>query len=49
MLKIPYFKNYGKACALACYAMVAKYFFPKTTFKQIAKITQWEPGYVIWA
>ncbi|MCJ7804892.1 hypothetical protein MUP35_04145 [Patescibacteria group bacterium] len=48
MLKIPYFKNRGKACALACYAMVAKYFFPGTTFSQIAKISQWEPGYVIW-
>jgi hypothetical protein len=48
MLKIPYFKNQGNACALACYAMVAKYFFPETTFNEIAKISDWEPGYVVW-
>jgi hypothetical protein len=49
MLKIPYFKSYRNACALACYTMVAKYFFPKTTFNQIAEISQWEPGYVVWS
>ena len=48
MLNIPYISNPGKACALACYTMTAKYFFPETTFEQIAKISDWEPGYVIW-
>src|SRR3990167_6586554 len=48
MLDIPYVANPGKGCALACYTMVAKYFFPETTFEQIAKISDWEPGYVIW-
>jgi hypothetical protein len=49
MLNIPYVPNPDKACALACYAMTAKYFFPGVTFQQLAKITQWQPGYVIWA
>ena len=48
MLNIPYISNPGKACALACYTMTAKYFFPEITFEQIAKISNWEPGYVIW-
>jgi hypothetical protein len=49
MLKIPYVSNSGNACALACYTMVAKYFFPNVTFDEIAKISEWEPGYVVWA
>lgn len=49
MLEIPFVKNPGKACALACYTMTAKYFFPKTTFEEVAKISDWEPGYVVWA
>lgn len=28
--------------------MTARAFFPQTTFEQIAKICDWEPGYVIW-
>lgn len=48
MLNIPYEKNPGNACALACYTMTARYFFPQVTFKQIAKISDWSPGYVIW-
>lgn len=46
--KIPYVSNPGNACALACYTMTAKYFFPETTFNEVAKISDWEPGYVIW-
>lgn len=49
MMNIPYEKNRGKACALACYTMVARYYFPEVTFEQIAKISDWEPGYAIWA
>lgn len=48
MLDIPYFKNPGKACALACYAMTANYFFSGTTFEEIARISDWTPGYIIW-
>lgn len=49
MLEIPYVGAPKNACALACYTMVAKYFFPGTTFKQIAKASDWEPGYIVWA
>lgn len=49
MLDVPYFGAPKNACALACYTMVAKYFFPETTFKQIAKISNWEPGFIVWA
>lgn len=45
---VPYVAAPKNACALACYTMVAKYFFPKTTFAQIAKISAWEPGYIVW-
>lgn len=48
MLDIHYISNPGNACALACYTMTAKYFFPEKTFKEIAKISNWEPGYVVW-
>lgn len=48
MLNIPYVANPGNACALACYTMTAKYFFPETTFEQVAKISDWKPGYIIW-
>lgn len=48
MLDIPYEKNRGKACALACATMVARYYFPGTTWDDIAKIVQWQPGYVVW-
>jgi hypothetical protein len=48
MLKIPYEKNPGNACALACYTMTARYFFPESSFEQIAKISGWKPGFVIW-
>jgi len=49
MMDIPFEKNPGEACALACYTMTARYFFPKTTFDQIAKISNWTPGYIVWA
>lgn len=50
MLEIPYIKAPDEsACALACYTMVAKYFFPETTFEEIAKVSNWEKGYVVWA
>lgn len=29
--------------------MVAKYFFPEVTFDEIAKISAWQPGYVVWS
>jgi len=48
MLNIPYIGSDNNACALACYTMVAKYFFPETTFDQIAKLSDWEPGYIVW-
>lgn len=48
MLDIPYISNPGKACALACYTMTAKYFFPEITFEQVAKISEWESDSVIW-
>jgi len=49
MLNIPYESNPGMACALACYTMTSRYFFPKATFDQVAKISDWQPGYIIWA
>lgn len=49
MLDISYEKNPGSACALACYAMTARYYFPEVTFDDIAKISDWTPGYVVWA
>jgi hypothetical protein len=48
MLNIPYEKNQGNACALACYTMTARYFFTESSFEQIAKISDWKPGFVIW-
>lgn len=50
MLNIPYEaqKDFN-ACALACYTMVARYFFPEVTAEQMTKIAGWEPGYVVWS
>lgn len=49
MLEIPFIKSPDEnACALASYTMVAKYFFPSTTVEEISKISQWDPGYVVW-
>lgn len=48
MLKIPYISAPNNACALACYTMTAKYFFPEVTFDEIAKISDWTPNYVVW-
>jgi hypothetical protein len=48
MLDIPYISAPRNACALACYTMVAKYFFPEVTFKRIATIANWQEGYVVW-
>lgn len=48
-MDIPFEENPGKACALACYTMTARHFFPETTFDQIAKISDWAPGYAVWA
>jgi hypothetical protein len=36
------------ACALACYTMVAKHFFPETTIDEIAEISDWQKEYVVW-
>lgn len=50
MLDIPFVKSPSEnACALASYAMVAKYFFPETSLEKISKISHWEPRYVVWA
>ena len=50
MLEIPYVKAPDEsACALACYTMVAKYFFPETLLEEIARISNWEKGYVAWS
>ena len=50
MLKVPYIKQPdNSSCALACYYMVAKHFFPQVSFDEIAKISDWKPGYVVWA
>lgn len=50
MLEVPYIEQPDRnACALASYTMVAKYFFPETTLEEIAKISNWEKGYVVWA
>lgn len=49
MLNVPYIKQPDPmSCALACYAMVAKHFFPKVTFEEIAKVSDWQPGYIAW-
>ena len=49
MKNIPYIQAPSNACALGCYTMTAKYFFPEVTFDQIAEISQWEEGYIVWA
>jgi hypothetical protein len=48
MLDIPFEKNRGNACALSSYAMVGRSFFPEITFKQIAEISDWHKGYLVW-
>jgi len=48
VLDIPYVSAPKNACALACYTMTAKYFFPEVTFNQISKISGWTPDYVVW-
>ncbi len=48
MLNIPYESNPGNACALACYTMVARWYFPDITFEEMGEICDYEPGYVIW-
>ncbi len=49
MLNVPYIEQPDQnSCALACYVMVAKYFFPETTFEEIAQVSDWQKGYVIW-
>ncbi|MCR4324419.1 MAG: hypothetical protein NUV69_01905 [Candidatus Curtissbacteria bacterium] len=50
IVDIPYVKQpEPTSCALACYTMVAKHFFPESTFEQIAEISNWQKGYVVWA
>lgn len=50
MTNIPYIKQPDpKSCALTCYTMVAKHFFPESTFDQIAEISNWQKGYTVWA
>lgn len=48
--QVPYYSNSGNACALACYTMVAQYLLPDAgiTFEQLAEISGWHPGYVVW-
>ncbi len=46
--QIPYVPNTGNSCALSCYTMAAKYFFPETTFEELSKVTRHVHGYVIW-
>ncbi|OGY23080.1 MAG: hypothetical protein A2172_05220 [Candidatus Woykebacteria bacterium RBG_13_40_15] len=49
MLDIPYIKQPDPySCALASYTTVAKYFFPEATFNQLAKISDWQKGFVVW-
>ncbi len=48
MLDIPYVQQDKNACALACYTMTAKYFFPEVTYKQVGEISNWKKGYVVW-
>lgn len=49
MLDIPFVKQPDpKSCALACSTMIAKYFFPDTSFTQVAEISSWQAGYVVW-
>lgn len=50
MLNIPYISQPDHmSCALACYTMVAKYFFPETNLEEIVKISDWQKGYVVWS
>jgi len=50
MTDVPYVPQPDKnSCALACYTMVARTFFPETTFDQVQRISGWRPGRVIWA
>lgn len=50
MQNIPYIPQPDSmSCALACYTMVAKYFFPEMTLEDVAKISNWQKGYVVWA
>lgn len=28
--------------------MVAQYFFPEVTFAEVARVSRWQPGYVVW-
>ncbi len=49
MLSIPYEQQIDEqACALACYTMVARHFFPEITAEDIKEIADWESGYVVW-
>lgn len=36
-------------CALSCYTMVAKYFFPETTESELVQLTQAQQEYIVWA
>lgn len=37
------------ACALACYQMTARSFFPDVDAGEIARITGWKPNRIVWA
>lgn len=37
------------ACALACYQMTARSFFPDVDTAEIARITGWTPNHIVWA
>lgn len=45
---LPYVGSPENACALACYSMVAQYFFPEVTFADVARVSRWREGYVVW-
>lgn len=50
MKTVPYQRNPGNACALACYTMAAQYLLPErdVTFEKLAKLADWKKGYVVW-
>jgi hypothetical protein len=47
-LEIPYEGNPGKACALSCCTMIARYFFKEETFEHVARVSRWKKDYVVW-
>ncbi len=49
-MKIPYVQQPdSNSCALASNAMVAKYFFSESTLEEVARNSNWDPGYIFWS